>query len=65
MPIYEYQCPKCKKTIEIIQKVNDPPPMCHGKMKKLISKSTFHLKGSGWYKTDYQEKGKPNGDRKN
>jgi putative FmdB family regulatory protein len=59
MPIYEYMCEKCGKTIEAIQKVNDPAPECHGKMKKLISKSSFILKGKGWYVTDYKDKKKP------
>ena len=60
MPIYEYQCSKCGKHTEIIQKFSDPPiskcDACNGKMKKLISQSTFHLKGTGWYVTDYASK---------
>jgi putative FmdB family regulatory protein len=52
MPIYEWVCEKCGKTTETLQKINDPAPECHGPMKKLISNSTFHLKGSGWYATD-------------
>lgn len=63
MPIYEYQCAKCKKTHEIWQKINDPPetkcPACGGKIARLISASGFALKGSGWYKTDYERKSKP------
>ena len=57
MPIYEYGCSKCGKTHEIIQKMSDQPltecPSCSGKLHKLISQSSFHLKGSGWYATDY------------
>ena len=59
MPIYEYICEKCGKTVEAIQKVDDPPPECHGEMKKLISNSSFILKGKGWYATDYKDKKKP------
>lgn len=57
MPIYEYVCLVCKKEHEIIQRHNDTPltkcPDCGGHMKKLISNTSFVLKGSGWYKTDY------------
>ncbi len=61
MPIYEYECEKCGKVVEQWQKINDPPleqcEGCGGKMHKLISHSSFHLKGSGWYVTDYVRKG--------
>lgn len=57
MPIYEYECLKCGKNREIMQKFSDPPltscPECGGKMKKLISNTSFVLKGGGWYVTDY------------
>lgn len=57
MPIYEYVCLKCGKEQEIIQKFSDDPlktcPVCKGEMKKLISNTSFVLKGSGWYTTDY------------
>ncbi len=60
MPIYEYECAKCGHGTEILQKFSDPPitecELCQGKMKKLISQSTFHLKGTGWYVTDYASK---------
>ncbi len=60
MPIYEYECKKCGHQTEILQKFSDPPiadcDACSGKMKKIISQSTFHLKGSGWYVTDYANK---------
>ncbi len=60
MPIYEYECTKCGQQTEIWQKFSDPPiakcELCRGKMKKLISQSTFHLKGTGWYVTDYASK---------
>ena len=60
MPIYEYECEKCGIHAEVLQKFSDPPvtecESCHGRMKKLISQSTFHLKGTGWYVTDYASK---------
>ena len=60
MPIYEYGCAKCGHQTEVWQKFSDPPittcEKCKGKMKKLISQSSFHLKGTGWYVTDYASK---------
>jgi len=59
MPIYEYLCDKCKNKIEVIQKFGDAPLTtcsCGGNLTKLISKSSFHLKGTGWYITDYARK---------
>ena len=60
MPIYEYECTKCGHQTELLQKFSDPPltecGKCHGKMKKLMSQNSFHLKGSGWYVTDYASK---------
>ena len=57
MPVYEYQCTACGKIEEAFQKISESPleicPHCKGHLKKLISQSTFHLKGSGWYVTDY------------
>jgi len=57
MPVYEYQCTGCGQIEEALQKISDSPletcPHCKGHLKKLISQSTFHLKGSGWYVTDY------------
>ncbi len=61
MPIYEYQCQKCREVTEAMQKFSDSPltqcPACQGELKKMISHSSFHLKGSGWYVTDYAHKG--------
>jgi putative FmdB family regulatory protein len=61
MPIYEYQCKKCGCRMEVFQKFSDSPltkcEQCNGKVKKLISQSSFHLKGTGWYVTDYASKG--------
>jgi len=60
MPFYEYECTKCNHHTEIFQRISDKPitkcEKCNGKMKKLISPSSFHLKGSGWYVTDYASK---------
>lgn len=64
MPIYEYRCEACGEELEKIQKFSDPPltdcPAC-GKpaLKKLVSASSFRLKGSGWYETDFKNKKKP------
>lgn len=59
MPIYEYQCDKCG-TFEFSQRITDHPlkrcPTCKGKVKKLISNTSFQLKGTGWYVTDYAGK---------
>lgn len=59
MPIYEYQCTECGKTFEIFQKISDEPltecKVCKGKLTKLISNCAFHLKGTGWYVTDYKK----------
>jgi putative FmdB family regulatory protein len=57
VPIYEYQCSKCGEIFEAFQKISDDPlsqcKFCRGKVEKLISHSSFQLKGSGWYLTDY------------
>jgi putative FmdB family regulatory protein len=59
MPIYEYQCKKCGE-FEVVQKITDNPlkrcPTCRGKVTKLISNTSFQLKGTGWYVTDYGRK---------
>ena len=60
MPIYEYECSECGRIDEVIQKFSDKPlakcKYCSGKLHKLISHSSFHLKGTGWYVTDYANK---------
>jgi putative FmdB family regulatory protein len=57
MPLYEYECSKCHKKIEIIQKVWEKAPekcpYCGGVLKKLLSTPAIKFKGSGWYVTDY------------
>lgn len=57
MPIYEYECTQCGQITEAMQRFSDAPltecSHCHGPLRKMISMSTFHLKGSGWYVTDY------------
>ncbi|HBA38665.1 MAG TPA: FmdB family transcriptional regulator [Deltaproteobacteria bacterium] len=61
MPIYEYSCRECGG-FEVTQKITDKPltrcPACKGKVKKLISSTSFQLKGTGWYVTDYPRKEK-------
>lgn len=64
MPIYEYECESCGNIEEALQKMSDKPLKicrhCQGKLHRLISQSSFHLKGTGWYVTDYAgKKGKP------
>jgi putative FmdB family regulatory protein len=64
MPIYEYNCEKCG-TFEVTQKITEKAlnkcPTCKGKVKKLISNTSFQLKGTGWYITDYARKDKDKG----
>jgi len=63
MPIYEYECTRCGRVEEIFQKLSDRPlkkcKKCSGKLHKLISHSSFHLKGTGWYATDYASTSSP------
>ena len=57
MPIYEYECPACEKVFEVHQGINDNPltscSVCGGDVKKMVSMSSFHLKGGGWYSDGY------------
>jgi putative FmdB family regulatory protein len=61
MPRYEYECAKCEKVIEVTQKFTDAPlahcPDCSGPVSKVFSQSSFALKGTGWYTTDYKRAG--------
>jgi putative FmdB family regulatory protein len=62
MPIYEYHCNKCDDIFEELIRMSDPNPPCpkcgEKNVEKLISRSSFHLKGGGWYVTDYGGQGK-------
>lgn len=63
MPIYEYVCQKCGHDFDALQKISDAPlrkcPECGAlRLKKLVSKPTFRLKGTGWYETDFKKDGK-------
>jgi len=68
MPIYEYRCKKCGKEFELFQKISDPAVktcrFCKGPANRLISLSSFHLKGGGWYVTDYGGKKMPTSEKK-
>ncbi len=72
MPIYEYQCKNCGFTFEQLQKVTDKPlkecPECHKPaLYKLVSPTSFKLKGNGWYVTDFkkeEKKDKPKEEKK-
>lgn len=68
MPIYEYKCQNCNYSFEQLQKITDKPlhkcPEC-GKnhLKKLVSNTSFQLKGTGWYVTDFKNKKEPVSDK--
>jgi len=57
MPVYEYECKSCRKVFEVQQKMADKPltscPECEGELTKLMSMSSFQLKGGGWYADGY------------
>ena len=66
MPIYEYECGACGERREFIQKFSDGPkrkcPACGAsRLKRLVSAAAFHLKGTGWYVTDFRDKDKKKG----
>ena len=59
MPIYEYQCTACNHTCDVLQKIHDAPkktcPNCEkDSLVRLVSATTFQLKGTGWYATDFK-----------
>ena len=64
MPIYEYECSQCHQTSDALQKVNDPPPEtcprcgAHNTLSRLLSRTSFVLKGGGWY-ADLYSSSKP------
>ncbi len=66
MPLYEYRCPKCG-VFEVIRKFSDEPltvcPTCGAEIQKLASAPAFHLKGTGWYVTDYAKKSSGEADK--
>lgn len=67
MPLYEYECTKCGKNFEALQKFSDAPlttcSLCGGgPVNKRLSRTSFQLKGNGWYATDYKKPG--SGDKK-
>ena len=66
MPIYEYECPACEKVFEVHQGINDNPltscSVCGGDVKKIVSMSSFHLKGGGWYSDGYASSSSAPGD---
>lgn len=57
MPVYEYECPSCEKVFEVQQRMSDEPlkncPDCEAEVRKLVSVSSFQLKGGGWYTDGY------------
>lgn len=64
MPIYEYRCTRCGAVSEVLQRVSEPPKRkcldCSGRLEKLISRTSFHLKGGGWFAEGYANgAGKP------
>ena len=62
MPIYEFECRKCKAKLEVLQKMNDKQPVkcqkCGGRLERLHSAPAIQFKGSGWYVTDYAGEGR-------
>ena len=62
MPLYEYECEACGRRFEIIQKFSDPAEACKlcgkGPVQRLLSSPAIQFKGTGWYVTDYAQKGK-------
>jgi len=67
MPLYEYQCEACTRRFEVIRKFSDPElqvcTLCgKGPVQRLMSSPAIQFKGSGWYITDYSQKGKAGGE---
>jgi putative FmdB family regulatory protein len=68
MPVYEYECDKCEKVFEVQQRMSDAPlekcPECDAPVRKLVSMSSFQLKGGGWYSDGYSSPAKGSGSGK-
>ena len=66
MPLYEYECDACGGRFEVIQKFSETTEQCRrcgkGPVRRLMSSPAIQFKGSGWYITDYAQKGKPGGE---
>ena len=60
MPIYEFVCESCGRLSEVMQKLSDPAPACpecgQGRMARTVSRTSFQLKGGGWYADLYASK---------
>ncbi|MGH8510427.1 MAG: FmdB family zinc ribbon protein [Gammaproteobacteria bacterium] len=68
MPFYEYECADCAQRVEVLQQISDEPlsqcPTCNAQsIRRLVSAAGFRLKGSGWYATDFKNKGMQAGDK--
>jgi putative FmdB family regulatory protein len=68
MPFYEYECADCGQRVEVLQRISDEPlsqcPTCNAQsLRRLVSAAGFRLKGSGWYATDFKNKGTQAGDK--
>ncbi len=61
MPLYDYSCEKCGKRFELMRSISDKSevkcPDCNSSCKKNVTATSFQLKGTGWYKTDYTSSG--------
>ncbi|MEK7704256.1 MAG: zinc ribbon domain-containing protein [Myxococcota bacterium] len=68
MPIYEYECKKCGEVFEVLQRHSDPPPRSHScgsrRVQRVMSQTSFQLKGDGWYATDYGSKSATTSEKK-
>ncbi|SDP52914.1 FmdB family zinc ribbon protein [Desulforhopalus singaporensis] len=68
MPVYEYECKACEQIFEVQQKISDEPlancPQCQAPVTKLMSMSSFQLKGGGWYADGYASKSAAGGTEK-
>jgi len=68
MPFYEYECADCGQRVEVLQQISDEPllqcPTCNAQsLRRLVSAAGFRLKGSGWYATDFKNKGTQAGEK--